>query len=243
MIITHVRLMDPTEKRQQWKRRRIYLMRHGDVSYFDASGRPFRPDTVPLNEAGRLQAEAAGRLLADVPIDRVVASDLQRSIETASLATAGRSSRLQTLAQLREIQPGRLADIPVQDIETAFTKAFAIDLTPDARFLGGETLGSLIDRVQSCFQLLLADTAWNQLLIVAHGGVNRVILASALGVALPGFAAFEQDPGCLNILDVDSSGRMLVRLVNYTPDNPIKKGLELTTMESLYLQYCDRRTT
>ncbi len=70
--------MDPTEKLQQWKRRRIYLMRHGDVSYFDAAGRPFRPDTVPLNDAGRLQAEAAGRLLADVPIDRVVASDLPR---------------------------------------------------------------------------------------------------------------------------------------------------------------------
>src|SRR5438132_3550590 len=185
--------MDPTEKRQQWKRRRIYLMRHGDVSYFDAAGRPFRPDTVPLNDAGRLQAAGAGRLLADVPIDRVVASDLQRSIETASLATAGRSLNLETYDQLREIQPGRLSDIPAQDIETAFTKAFASDLTPEARFLGGETLGSLIDRVQTCFQFLLADTAWKQLLIVAHGGVNRVILASALGVGLQAFAAFEQD--------------------------------------------------
>jgi broad specificity phosphatase PhoE len=232
--------MDPTEKLQQWKRRRIYLMRHGDVSYFDAAGRPLRPDTVPLNDAGRLQAEAAGRLLADVPIDRVVASDLLRSIDTASLATGGRSLKLETYEQLREIQPGRLADIPADDIETAFTKAFASDLTPDARFLGGETLGSLIDRVHKCFASFLADKTWNQLLIVAHGGVNRVILAGALGVGLQAFAAFEQDPGCLNILDVDSAGRLLVRLVNYTPDNPIKKGLELTTMESLYLQYCHK---
>ena len=42
------------------KRRRIYLMRHGDVTYFDASGRAIDPETVPLNENGREQASAAG---------------------------------------------------------------------------------------------------------------------------------------------------------------------------------------
>src|SRR5437773_1785072 len=138
-------------------RRRIYLLRHGDVSYFDEQGKPLRPASVPLNEAGRLQAEVAARTLAD------------------------------------------------------------------------SVLGS--------FRTLLADTAWRHLLLVAHGGVNRTILAHALGLDLEAFGVFEQDPGCINILDVDSAGRWLIRLVNYTPYNPAKKGLELTTMESLYLQY------
>src|SRR5262249_40796720 len=138
------------------------------------------------------------------------------------------------------IQPGRLADIPATEIEQAFLSAFATGLARDARFLAGETLGSLIDRVLACVQSLLADVAWQQMLIVAHGGVNRVFLGNALGIGPEGFGAFEQDSGCLNILDVDSDGRWLVRLVNYTPDNPAKKGTNLTTMERLYLQYCQR---
>src|SRR5579883_3048590 len=62
------------------RRRRVYLVRHGDVSYFDAQGRPVRPGTVPLNAEGRRQAEAGARELAGVPLDRVVVSDLRRKI-------------------------------------------------------------------------------------------------------------------------------------------------------------------
>ncbi|HEY8972906.1 MAG TPA: histidine phosphatase family protein, partial [Burkholderiaceae bacterium] len=43
-------------------RRRLYLMRHGSVDYFKADGTPVPPHTVPLNEAGRAQADAAGAL-------------------------------------------------------------------------------------------------------------------------------------------------------------------------------------
>ncbi len=220
------------------RRRRVYLVRHGDVSYFDEHGRPVRPGTVPLNAEGRRQAEAGARELAGVPLDRVVVSDLRRSIETATILAAGRGLKLEIIEALREIQPGRLADIPATTTAEAFIGAFGAGIDRDVRFLGGETFGSLIDRVLPCFLGLLADTTWRHLLIVAHGGVNRVILAHALGRGLDGVGALEQDPGCLNILDIADDGRCLVRLVNHTPYNPIKTGLELTTMERLYQQYC-----
>jgi broad specificity phosphatase PhoE len=229
--------MDASEPAPGSLRRRIYLLRHGDVSYFDAQGRPFRPETVPLNEEGRLQAEAAGRVLADVPLDRAVGSDLLRSTETASLIIAGRSLHLETFPEFREIQPGRLADIPTDAVEQAFLMAFSGGIGRDTRFLAGETFGSLVDRVLGAFRLLLADPGWKHLLLVAHGGVNRAILGHALGLGLQGFGAFEQDPGCINILDIDSAGQWLIRLMNYTPYNAAKKGMELTTMERLYVQY------
>jgi broad specificity phosphatase PhoE len=232
--------MDATEKWNRTIRRRIYLLRHGDVSYFDEHGKPFRPATVPLNEEGRLQAEAAGRVLAEIPLDRVVSSDLARSSETAKLVIAGRRLRLETCAEFREIEPGRLADIPTDAVEQAFLLTFSGGIDRNTHFLAGETFGSLVDRVLGSLRRLLADPGWQQLLLVAHGGVNRTILAHALGLDLKGFGAFEQDPGCINILDVDSAGRWLIRLVNYTPYNPSKKGIELTTMEGLYLQYRGR---
>jgi probable phosphoglycerate mutase len=218
-------------------RRRIYLVRHGDVTYFDRQGRPFPPANVPLNDEGRQQAAATARELAAVPLDRVVVSDLVRAMETAAILTADRGLTLEPHAQLREIQPGRLADLPPDAAVKAFLGAFTSEFDRGARFLGGETFGSLADRVLDCFQELLNDRGWRHLLIVAHGGVNRVILANALALGLRGFGVFEQDPCCLNILDVADDGRFLIRLVNYTPYNTTKLGLELTTMEKLYLQY------
>jgi len=94
--------------------------------------------------------------------------------------------------------------------------------------------------VTTWFRQFVADPSWRHALVVAHGGVNRVLLAHALGGELALLSAFEQDPCCLNILDVDDAGRCLVRLVNHTPYATVKLGLELTTMERLYMEYKGR---
>lgn len=227
----------PQENTQIPKRRRIYLVRHGNVSYFDEFGRPVRPDTVPLNEEGRLQAHAAGELLHEVPLDLAVCSDLPRCVETGNRMLAGRAMPIRLESALREIQPGRLASIPEDEIARAFMEAFSGTTTRDSKFLGGETLGSMVDRVLPCFHQILADPSWKHLLIVAHGGVNRAILCDLLGMELPRLGLLEQDTGCINILDVDATGRGCIRLLNYTPLTPVKLGMELTTMEALYLEY------
>ena len=46
-------------------RKRVVLMRHGEVRYFEADGRPVDPRTVALTEDGRRQAAAAAAMLAD----------------------------------------------------------------------------------------------------------------------------------------------------------------------------------
>src|SRR5437868_8241627 len=93
-------------------RRRIYLMRHGSVDYFRADGTPVPPLAVPLNAAGRAQADAAGALYAQtgVRFDRVIVSGLQRTVETAQrvLVAAGQSVPLVTEPALEEIRGGRL---------------------------------------------------------------------------------------------------------------------------------------
>ena len=71
-------------------RRRIFLMRHGSVTYFDAQGKPLPPDTAPLNPQGISQAQAAGRLFAGhkIVFDRVMVSGLARTVQTAELVLA-----------------------------------------------------------------------------------------------------------------------------------------------------------
>ena len=94
-------------------KRRVYLVRHADVSYADAAGQPVaNHDAVPLTEEGRGQAKAAQRMLASVPLDRAVVSGLPRTIETAAIILNGRTLRFEIQEALQDIRPGRPEDLP-----------------------------------------------------------------------------------------------------------------------------------
>jgi broad specificity phosphatase PhoE len=210
-------------------RRRIYLMRHGAVSYFE-NGRPLPPHEVPLTEDGRAQAQAAAKVFARVTFDRVVTSGLPRALETARTVAPG--SEPESWPDLREIESGKLADLP--DPEAAFQRAFRGVVPEDTVFLGGETIGALLDRVLPAVSEILADDSWDTLLAVLHGAVNRAILSYALTGRRMFLGGFEQAPGCINVLDVGDD--WIVRAVNVTPYDLLPQG-RLTTMEELWTQY------
>jgi broad specificity phosphatase PhoE len=217
-------------------RRRIYLLRHAEVAYFDEHGRPLPPDAVPLTARGRAQAEAAAAALRPVRFDRVLTSGLRRTVETARLV-AGPLAEVEGWPELREIEPGRLADIPEDELEAAFLGVFRGVVDGGQRFLGGETVDALLDRVLEALARLLADPAWDTVLAVLHGGVNRAILSFALTGRRQFLGAFEQAPACINVLDVDRGGEFVVRAVNVTPRDPAYLAGRATTMEELWSQY------
>ena len=70
-------------------RRRIYLLRHAQVAYFEHDGRPVRPDSVELTAEGVEQARATAAALAGVSFDRVVTSGLPRTLATARNVAPG----------------------------------------------------------------------------------------------------------------------------------------------------------
>jgi probable phosphoglycerate mutase len=124
-------------------RRRLYLMRHGAVSYFGDDGRPVDPEAVGLNDEGRAQAAAARELLAEVEFDRVLTSGLPRTNETARIVAERYD--LEEWPDLQELRGDRLSAIPPEELEDAFVHAFRGVVPNDKRFLGGETIGELFD--------------------------------------------------------------------------------------------------
>jgi broad specificity phosphatase PhoE len=218
-------------------RRRLYLLRHAEVAYFDEHGRPFAPDEVPLTPAGVEQARAAAAALAGVRFDRVLTSGLRRTEETARIVAP--DNKPEARPELRELQAGKLAEIPDEELETAFTAAFRGVVPPATRFLGGETVGELLDRVVPAIEALVADDGWDTALAVLHGGVNRAILSYALTGERRLLGGFEQAPGCINILDVGRG--WIVRAVNHTPSDPLHARGRGTTMEELYELYLPYR--
>lgn len=222
------------------ERRRIYLMRHGAVAYFDADGRPVTPNDVPLTAEGRRQAQAAGVLLERTTLDRVISSDLPRAVETAAIVAPGHD--VESWPELREIAGDRFSAIPPDELEREFVGALHGIVPNDKRFLGGETIGELFDRVLPAVDRLLRDPEWDTALVVAHGAVNRAIVSHALLGAKTFLGRFEQAPGCLNILDVGHEvlPEWIVRAVNVAPDDLAHDTTRLTQMEQYWREYVPR---
>jgi probable phosphoglycerate mutase len=228
------------------ERRRLLLMRHGAVDYFDAQGRPYPPDDVPLTAQGVTQARAIGEALAagGIAIDRALTSGLVRTRETAQhvLEAARLSPPLEHWPDLQEIRGGRLSAIRDDDLRDAFIAAFEGPVPREKRFLGGETVGELIDRVLPAVRRLLADDGWDTALLVAHGGVNRAVLSWFLTGRHEFLGGLAQDAGCLNVIDVGATpATSVVRVVNFCPLNTLRTETRLSTMEELLQKYLKLR--
>jgi broad specificity phosphatase PhoE len=217
-------------------RRRIYLMRHAQVRYFEG----LHPHEVLLTPEGRHQAAAARDALQEIRFDRVVTSGLPRTLETAQIVAP--YTEPESEHALREIESGELRGLDPQAVQAMMTTAFRGVVALDARFLGGETIGELFDRVVPPLQALLGDPGWDVLLLVLHGAVNRALLGWALTGERTLLGGFEQAPGCINILDVGPEGDFVVRAVGLTPYDPAHvAAARETTMEQLWREYLERK--
>ena len=217
-------------------RRRIYLLRHGLVAYF-VDGRPVAPDDVQLTDEGRRETRITAEALSRIAFDRVITSGLSRAVETARIVAADHDP--EAWPELRELEAGRLADLP--DPEAAFVGAFTGVLAEDAVFLGGETIGSLLDRALPALERLAAQPDWDVALVIAHGGTIRALLSYALTGGRAFLGNFELAPASFSILDFGDD--WIVRAVNVTPYDLAHRRTRLRTMEELWAQYRSMSST
>lgn len=227
------------------RRRRIYLMRHAEAEYVRPDGTR-APDSrvVPLTDRGRNEAAAMGELLADVPFDRAICSGLPRTRETSAIVLGNRKLDVAIVPELEEIRGGDpIARAKLSPVDYAYAMFQASE--PGACYASGEPFQTFVDRVVPAFTAITNDPTWSTLLLVAHGGVNRAILTDITSATLAAFGAFEQDSACLNLIDVDTcldSGAVLRRVlrgVNITAEDPLKKTRQLLTMEGMAKRFLD----
>jgi len=225
---------------KQPRRRRIFLMRHGEAAYVAPDGTVTSdPRSVGLTAEGRVQARKQAAVLASVPFDRAICSGLARTVETATIVLAHRDTpALEIVPELEEIRGGDRAH-PVSDVAAWLAHVanpWAGADHPEATFLGGERFVDFADRIVPAFEAILADHDWRNLLLVLHGAVNRMIFNYVMNMPWQARMTIEQDNCCINIIDVDTADdgtteRFLVRAVNLTAYDLNKSGIYLTTME------------
>jgi probable phosphoglycerate mutase len=210
-------------------------MRHAEVSYFRPDGRPVDPAEVSLNSEGLAQAHAAAEALAGIEVDRVLTSGLPRTLETAAIVAPGKEPEI--WPELSEIRGGRLSEIPADALEREFVHAFRGVIPNETRFLRGESIGELFERVLPALERLVRADDWNTALAVLHGGVNRAILSHALTGERMFLGHFEQAPACINVLDLGDEGEWIVRAVGVAPYDLLHEAHRQTTMERYWSEF------
>ena len=230
-------------------RRRIYLMRHGFVDYTSKEVREAGDPTIAyLTPSWREEARAAGIALSEVHFDLALCSGLKRTRQTAEIVLREHPDAppLEDEPRIGELRSGKYIDFEsAEQLAATMTFQFERAGEPGATFLdGGEKFSDAMSRIENGLLDLLHRPNWHTALVVAHEVVNRLILAWAIGAPLGASAAFEQDTGCINIIDFDlvpeesGSGtqieRALIKSVNLTPSNYLKNGMNLRSLEAIF---------
>tara|TARA_R110000868_G_scaffold226542_2_gene479195 strand:+ start:3995 stop:4708 length:714 start_codon:yes stop_codon:yes gene_type:complete len=219
-------------------RRRIYVFRHGDVSYVDDNGVRVADSTiVPLTPWGREQATMTGKALANIPFDRAVSSSFPRSVETAELILEGRNIPVEKNDAFVEFQGDSTARTALTLEELAYS--FKDAAVPGARYVGGDSFADINTRVTTALEKILAEKNWETLALVAHGGINRLIIGWAFDTGLATVPMIDQNTCCFNVIDVDTHPetgkivRKLVRSMNTAIYDIPKEGNHLLSLEQI----------
>ena len=213
-------LTPPAELLEREDTLHIALVRHGET--FQNLGHVVQgqdPTYGRLTPTGMRQAQLLGEALAGREFDLVYCSPLERAVLTMSLMLAPRPGE-RTLplifpGELREIHLGTLHGRPHAEWKAAQDGQDPMEF----RSPGGESWLDVQNRVTHYFQEAILPSEHRKVLIVAHGGVNRGLLATLTGISMgdswkgPGVGT-PQDNSCLNDLIVDRTGKLLWALVN-----------------------------
>lgn len=193
---------------------RLYLLRHGQVA--DGHTHLYHGNNdIELSPQGIKQLEEAAGQLREVELAGVYASDLTRAAQGAAIICRGRNIKPQTFPEFREIHFGLWEGLSFQEIAELYPEDLQArfrDL-PNFRIPGGESLMDLKARALPALKRLVEEHHEQAFLLVAHAGINRVILSEALGLNLQNLFRLDQNYGCLNIIDYFPD-MAVVRLVN-----------------------------
>ncbi len=194
---------------------RIYLIRHGEVE--GAGTRRYNGHAdVSLSELGLTQYRRMKERLADLRIGACYTSDLSRCALGAEIICSERGLIPVRERDLRELDIGIWEGKSWAELQDAYPREWQarLDDIVNYRVPGGESLADLRDRIIPAVNQIISQHRGEEVLVVAHGGANRVILLTAIGAPLSALFNIEQNYCCLNIIDYYADGKAVVKLLN-----------------------------
>lgn len=163
-----------------------------------ARNKSYLKDIHRAGEAGRDGDDDSGTVLK-----AVYCSDLSRAKKSAEIIAGYHQADPVEMPELRERSFGIWEGMTFTEIRDIYPGEFASWAENPVAYSppGGESTLGVRDRVIPAFERILAGHKGDNIAIVAHGGVNRVLLCHILGIPLENIFRIEQDHAAVNIIE------------------------------------------
>lgn len=192
----------------------ILLVRHA-VNDFVKTGKlaGWTPE-VHLNDEGKAQADALGKRLADVPINQLYASPLERTMETAeAIRQYHPNLEIVQNAEIGEVRYGDWEGKAIAELTRRKMWQVVQEYPSRAYFPNGETMRGVQTRAVNEIERLVSLHPRDLVVIVSHADLIKMVIAHFLGMHLDNFQRIVVSPASISTLML-GFGRPYVGTVN-----------------------------
>lgn len=195
------------------KNRKIYLLRHAKTEFWNESMYIGRSD-IDIVDCGIDNCKRAAEKFHDLRIEKIYCSSLRRTIKSAQIINNICKTKIEILPELNEIDLGEWELKSRREIIEKYPEEYkkrGKDIenyhTP-----GGESFFEFKKRINRAFEFIINDSN-EDILIVSHAGVNRVLLTKFLNMPMKNMFNIKQDYCCINII-CQENDRLFVEYIN-----------------------------
>jgi probable phosphoglycerate mutase len=215
----------------------LLLIRHATNDFVKTGRLPGQTPNIHLNDEGRGQAEALGRLLAGRALAAVYSSHLERALETAWRVAAPRGLAIIARPDLADTHAGDYGGKAIKELaEAAESKDVwktIVETPSQGQFPNGESLAGMQRRVVAALERICAahpdpeppqaadapPQAPPIVAVVAHADVIKAALAHYLGMPLDNFQRLAVLPASVSAV-LAAAKHTAVLNVNQIPYEP-----------------------
>ena len=166
---------------------KLYVTRHGETQW-NVENRVCGVTDVELTEQGRRQARALAGQVRGLAVDRIISSPMKRALETGRIVAEETGLPVDVDPRLREQNYGRFEVVDRGDEGFLSNKrCFAF------RYPGGESMMDVAHRTYGLMEELRERYPDENILLVCHGGVCRVIRTYFRDMSNEAFFRYSQE--------------------------------------------------
>jgi len=192
----------------------LYLVRHCRTDYNDQRRCQGTTD-LPLNEAGKREAEALGRRFGAMEIDAFHSSPMIRAMETAYAMSPGRKIDIKPEPGLVELNQGELEGMDMGEMARNYPEVLKnwIEDPTDTHLPGGETMRQLQQRIWGTVKTIARSYPPEaRVAAISHNLALCTVVCKLLKIEIKDFRRFKISPASVTVVDFRSGSPVLLAL-------------------------------
>jgi phosphoserine phosphatase len=193
---------------------RVILVRHGESTFNVERRVQGHFDQSTLTAAGQTGAHQVGAALSDLNFDAIYASPLKRAKETAEIIASSlkEAPHLKITDDLKEVNLALWEGLTFDEVKEQFPEGYGHwqkqphllrMLIPgkDGQTTEFFPIIDLFEQAKRFWQTVLPHHEGETILVVAHSGINRALISSAIGLPPDRYQAVQQANCCISVLN------------------------------------------